>query len=88
MIDFPVYIWRDMLPDFRAYVTKVAFPSSSAPHGDFDAFWRACRHLQDKAGWEPSEYTNLLQYAWESPKWRSRYAFQVAFQIVLGRVGV
>ena len=79
MIDFPVYVWRDMLPDFRAHVTKHAFPDTRFTKGELPEFWRAVHFLFSKhsGGWNPSEYTNLLQFAYESPKWRERYDWHI-----------
>ena len=79
MVDFPVYIWRDMLTDFRAHVTQYVFRGSNSSReatGELHEFWRAAKHLVGK-GWIPSEYTNLLQFAYESPKWRHRYDWHI-----------
>lgn len=72
MMDFPTYVWTDMLADFRAYITKVAFPQTKVINGDYAEFWRAFKHLMDR-GWEPDDHNNLLNFAYSSVKWHSRY---------------
>ena len=45
-------------------------------NGELADFWRAMRVLYD-TGWQPSEYTNLLQFAYQSTKWHDRYDWQI-----------
>eukprot|EP00966_Prymnesium_polylepis_P184923 4285889-Prymnesium_polylepis.1 len=65
-----------MLPDFRAHVTKKVFPDTRFTNGELPEFWRAMRRLYDQR-WQASEYTNLLQFAFQSPKWKDRYDWQI-----------
>ena len=78
MVDFPVLFWRGHLADFRDHVAgRVLGPAPpSTPPGDPARFWEAVRRLLAR-GWTPSEYSNLMGFALQSPKWRERYDFQI-----------
>ena len=80
MVDFPVYVWRDMLVDFRAYVVEQAFPNASerAALGatELTRFWHAFKALHER-GWFAADYDNLLHFAYHSSKWHERYDWQL-----------
>lgn len=77
MTDFPVYIWRDMFLDFREHViTSVLGAEASKGDGDTGIFWHAIFTLRD-SGYVPQDYGNLLNFAYQSPKWREKYDWQI-----------
>ena len=77
MTDFPVYVWRDMLPDFRASVVRHVFANATEREaGSVDMFWRAIADLM-QSGWAPSDYSNLMHFALTSSKWSTQYEWQL-----------
>ena len=81
MTDFPVYIWRDMFSDFRSFVISYVFPGAECAqtkNEELKMFWKALSTIYYK---DPEfyleEYSNLLLFAYHSPKWHSRYDWQV-----------
>lgn len=83
MTDFPVYIWRDMLLDFREHViTSVLGAEAAKGNGDTKLFWHAiftAKKRSDAAGsdYTLQDYGNLLNFAYHSPKWRAKYDWQI-----------
>jgi len=70
MTDFPVFIWRDMLPDVRKAIID------ASPHETFThAFDWLIEHSNKKH--RLSEFAILLNFAYSSPKWRDKYQWQV-----------
>ena len=81
MTDFPVFWWRDMLPDMREWMIRKA--SGRPPSEDTavmrDQFWRAYQKLfRETPGGHSCEYCILLNFAHASDKWRGRYDWRVA----------
>ena len=72
MADFPVVFWRGHLEAFRRHVVRHVLREDYSVAN----WWRAVSQLLKK-GWRPSEYSNLMGFALQSPEWRSRYDFQV-----------
>jgi len=66
-----------MLVDFRSHIIRHAGLNATADGADLGAYWAAVRHLLAR-GWFPSEYANLLGFAYASPKWRDAYEWQIA----------
>jgi hypothetical protein len=80
MTDFPVIWWKDMLPDIRSWMVKSAFGIEH--DGSIDDQWSAAyAELFARAG-HPSEYNVILNFAAQSNKWNSKYAFQIRRQAV------
>lgn len=77
MVEFPVFVWRDMLVDFRTHIIRHVDSSSKADGNDLRAYWTAVQTLVAR-GWDPSDYANLLGFAFASRKWRDRYEWQIA----------
>lgn len=83
--DFPIPIWREMLPDFRDYVGKrltnevhVKEPLYADPD-TFDKLYKGlipevCTHAWSSM----SEFNLLMHFAYYSPKWHSRYIWTKA----------
>eukprot|EP00966_Prymnesium_polylepis_P001333 30437-Prymnesium_polylepis.1 len=68
-----------MLVDFRRHVIRHVLRSvqnSTAREDNLPAFWAAISKLFD-SGWDPLEYTNLLNFAHHSRKWHGRYEWQI-----------
>ena len=72
MVDFPVIFWRGHLEAFRRHVVRHVLQEDYSPQN----WWRAVADLL-RRGWRPSEYSNLMGFALQSPEWRSKYDFQV-----------
>eukprot|EP00966_Prymnesium_polylepis_P199053 4612693-Prymnesium_polylepis.1 len=87
MVEFPVFVWRDMIVEYRTQIIRHAERRESALVGqprksfadghDLGAFWAAVRFLTMHFDWNPSEYANMLGFAFSSPKWRDRYEWQI-----------
>ena len=93
MVEFPVYIWTEMLVDFRVNVIRHILPHATT--FDLPTFWKSitklftepmpfeCDEGKVNCGrfwgnmWQPMEYSNLLNFAYHSPKWHDRYEWQV-----------
>ncbi len=78
MVDFPVYVWREMLVDFRSHVVQAVFPKRTPkPTDDEKAlFWKAWKALSDR-GIHLNDYAMLLTFAYRSPKWYPKYDWQL-----------
>lgn len=80
MTDFPVFIWRDMLKDIRRDLTQIITPNASFSSHDYyssfpDVFQQMLSLSKERIS-KLSEYNILLNYAYNSPKWRGRYQWQ------------
>ena len=81
MTDFPVFWWRDMLPDMRKWMVKhtTGEKMSENPVEAKDQFWRAYQKLfRETPGGHSCEYCILLNFAHSSDKWRDRYEWRIA----------
>lgn len=80
MSDFPMFVWRDMLPDLRAWMVQQAFghpmDTANASHA-LDQFWHAYAKLFKRRD-GTSEYNLIFNFARFSPKWKSRYDWRLA----------
>lgn len=81
MTDFPVLIWREMLADLRKWMVKRALNETLSfdPDTETDQTWRAFQVLfQQHFDWAlTSEFNLIMNFAYTSPKWRSRYNWRV-----------
>ena len=72
MTDFPVFIWKDMIPDIREAVVQ----STPEEYNTFpSAFEWLLRQSNDTQKF--SEFTLMLNFAYSSDKWKHRYNWQV-----------
>mmetsp|Transcript_10509 Transcript_10509/g.24432 ORF Transcript_10509/g.24432 Transcript_10509/m.24432 type:complete len:448 (-) Transcript_10509:192-1535(-) len=81
MTDFPVYVWREMLADFRAaivYYLRNKWNDRTEYKGMDEAFWTLLGR-EYRRGWKPSEYDQIMNFAYHSRKWHSRYDWQIVF---------
>lgn len=81
MHEFPVFVYRDMLVDFREYVLEKAKTKSTLKKAcsnmddDDQIFTRVLLYL---AGGAWGEYHLLLGFAYQSAKWKDRYEWQLS----------
>ena len=81
MTDFPVFWWRDMLPDMREWMVRKTLGAKMSDNRKKarDEFWRAYQKLfRETPGGHSCEYCILLNFAHSSDKWRDRYDWRVA----------
>jgi len=81
MTDFPVYIWREMFVDFRRSIIRHIFPDSEcsgSEKNELKLFWKAMSTAYKRdTELYLEEYSNLLLFAFHSPKWSDRYEWQI-----------
>jgi len=72
MTDFPVFIWKDMIPDVREAIVR------STPD-EYNTFLLAFEWLLNQSNdtQKFSEFSILLNFAYSSDKWKHRYNWQV-----------
>eukprot|EP00961_Rhodomonas_salina_P177880 2398651-Rhodomonas_salina.1 len=74
MVEFPVLVWRAMLPDFRAHVN--GFVLGQHNNSSVALFLEAYARMHERHHIHVvCEYCLLLNFAAASPKWRVRYRF-------------
>ena len=75
MTDFPVFVWREMLPDFRHWIANFNSSVSVAhdavtEHTLIQGYHRMCKIQTGRM----SEFTVIMNWAFSSEKWRPRYS--------------
>ena len=83
MTDFPLPIWRDMLPDLRDWLVKLALNETldtRAPVNDQISTVREAMLAIDKRGHYGafSEFNVIYHFAYYSTKWHHRYDWLIA----------
>lgn len=82
MTEFPVYIWRDMLPDLRAWMVKEGVNeeiSSNATRAKAQ-FWRAYANLFNRGHGHKSEFNLIHNWAAADERWKNKYRYRIAPQ--------
>jgi hypothetical protein len=88
MTDFPVTVWRDMLPDLRRFVVQHEFPQAKTIGmtrqrekelftAAFDKLVAAMEKVWTHT-WMFDEFSLLMHFAYFSPKWKDRYMWNLA----------
>jgi len=82
MTEFPVYIWRDMLPDLRAWMVKEGVNEEISPNVTRAKaqFWRAYGNLFDRGQGHKSEFNLIHNWAAADEKWKHKYSYRIAPQ--------
>ena len=81
MTDFPVFFWREMLPDLRTWMIESGLRKtmSSDPEQIKTDFWKVYqKYFRDTPGGHYCEFCLILNYAYMSLKWRERYEWRLA----------
>jgi hypothetical protein len=75
MVDFPVFVWREMLVELRLYLTQHF--AKDDPPTFADALDRLLRYETNAGESKFGEFSIIFHYAWNTPKWRKRYAWNL-----------
>ena len=81
MTEFPVYFWRDMLPDLRAWMVKEGVNETISLNATRakEQFWRAYANLFNRGG-HKSEFNLIHNWAAADEKWKHNYSYRIAPQ--------
>ena len=88
MTDFPVFVWREMMPDFRSWLVNFKAKEHVAPHAITErhiaeGYHRMCESTPPNG--RMSEFTIIMNWAYSSPKWRQRYDWRISpFDLAFG----
>lgn len=78
MTDFPVLLWRDMLPELRSHIIN-RFKDEAAIDTNLPEeaqLSRALHFISTHA--QLSEFNLMMNYAWNTPSWKDRYQWHFA----------
>jgi|Dee2metaT_26_FD_contig_41_487780_length_1604_multi_4_in_0_out_0_1 hypothetical protein len=80
MTDFPVFFWREMLPDLRRWMIEHGLRKTMPT--DYDQvksdFWKVYQKFFRDTPGHYCEFCLLLNYAYMDPKWRDRHDWRLA----------